>query len=456
MINPQQFVTMVTQLKTSQKYWIAYSGGLDSTALLHLAVQSFPKDQIAAIHINHGLSANASAWEKHCQTVCAHFNISLHINAVQAHPEAGESPEEAARTARYAAIAKYIGDNECLLTAHQQNDQAETVILQMLRGGGVRGLSAMPAIKSFAKGYLLRPLLNITRDELLLYAQQNQLNWIEDESNIEHKFDRNYLRHTILPVLSKRWPHINAVLAKLAQQCAEDQVLLNELAEHDIHLIKDPLLHDIHSIKDVSKSSLPISPLLKLSNARQSNVLRYWLRTEYGLSTTRKLLQQIQDTVLLSNPDAQPRINIAEFVITRFQDHIILFPKLSEHNVNQVIIWQDLTKPIKLPSGMGTITAVWEQHSASAILALPQNAQLTIKFRQGGERFHPHGRKGSHPLKKLFQEWKIPVWERDRIPLLYWGEELVAVTGIVVADKYVTKIGISGYKIIWDKSGILN
>lgn len=470
MINSQQLATSITQLKLATKYYLAFSGGLDSTVLLHLLANSHLKQSITAIHINHHLSVNADIWENHCNKICQQWGIAYQSFSVNAKPKNGESPEEAARIARYNALSTCIYSEDCLLTAHHQNDQAETVLLQLLRGGGIRGIAAMPAIKSFAKGFLIRPLLNITRVALLTYAQHHRLSWIDDESNLIQKYDRNYLRNTVLPVLTERWPHVNELLSKLAQQCAEDSHLLTELAKQDMESIAVTLnvaqdnFFQEKSLRDLGKSLSPtlsvnpqkkkkllMSSLMCLSEARQRNVLRYWLHKECGLSPSRNLLQQIQQSILLAKQDAQPKIKFKQFVIARYDAQLVILDSVIENQLLDEVTWVNLKTPCVLPASLGVLSANWVTLHTTPILQIPQNAQLTIKFRMGGERFHPQGRQGSHPLKKLFQEWGVPVWERNRIPLLYWNEELIAVGDFAIADKYVAAKDQAGIKIIWNR-----
>lgn len=452
MINSQQLAASIVHLQASHKYWVAYSGGLDSHVLLHLAAQVFPREQLAAVHINHGLSAHANEWENHCKTVCINLNIGFHAISVMAHPAPGESPEAAARNARYAAFADLLQKNECLLTAHQQDDQAETVLLQMLRGGGVRGLAAMPAKKVFGQGFLLRPLLNYTRDELTAYAKAHHLQWIEDDSNLALKFDRNYLRHQLFPVINKRWPHAPSTLSKLAQQCAEDEQLLNELAQQDYESVHGDMAHNPIIVASLKGYALSISRLLQLNEVRQRNVLRFWLRNVLGSSPSRAILQQIQHTILHSARDAQPQIHWENYTICRYADSLYLLAPLPEHEPQQILSWMHLNTPLLLPEGLGSISTTWEVcfNHGRDILHLPEQTQLSVRFRQGGEKFHPVGRKGSHPLKKLMQEWKIPTWLRDYIPLLYYDGQLIAVPGFAIAAKYAAKVGESGYRIEWE------
>lgn len=438
MIQADNIAEIIKCLHITDKYWIAYSGGLDSHVLLHLLANAFPHQQLTAIHINHGLSPHADQWQEHCRAVSAQLNINFQALSINAHPIPGQSPEAAARDARYDALLTLIDHDVALLTAHQQDDQAETVLLQMLRGGGAAGLAAMPVIKAFGNGYLIRPLLNITRAELLEYAQAHQLHWIEDESNNDPCFDRNFLRLEIFPILNNRWPHANQLLAKFAQQCAEDEKLLKALADIDINLVRG-----------LSQNILSIPQLLELNEIRQRNTLRYWLRNVQGIFPSRNVIHAIQNNILLAKHDAQPSVEWDNIIIRRFDNHLYATDGDVQHVVTQVVLWHDLMQPLLLPAKLGRLIATWQDKPTQPVLHLPKNVSLKITFRTGGEKIHPLGRMGGHDLKKLFQEWHIPPWERDRIPLIYYEDKLIAIPEYTIAQEYATQKGEPGYMINW-------
>lgn len=438
MIIPATIAEIIRKLHSTDKYWIAYSGGLDSHALLHLLSQSFPLQQLTAIHINHGLSVNANLWQEHCRKTCEQLNVAFQAISVNAHPFPGQSPEAAARNARYDALITVIENNAALITAHQQDDQAETVLLQMLRGGGTAGLAAMPAKKIFGQGVLIRPLLNFTRADLLEYAQYHHLKWIDDESNNESRFDRNYLRLELFPMISQRWPHIKSILTKFSKQCADDEAILQTMSQIDINFCQDE-----------SDNSLIISKLLQLDEIRQRNTLRYWLRHFLGIFPSRNIIEAIQDNVLKAKKDAQPIVEWQDMKICRYEDHLYILREWQSLNSQEIIYWHNLREPLNLPARLGYLTATWVVTPTFPVLNLPHNAELQIKFRIGGERLHIIGRSGSHPLKKLFQEWHIPPWLRDRVPLIYYDDKFIAVPGLGIAQQNASRIGESGYLIQW-------
>ena len=270
-LSPTIIQAALSSVPRSQRWWIAYSGGVDSHCLLHIlsGLVSDQRIDLAAVHVDHGLHRDSARWVQHCTEVCTQQSIPLRVFCVQARAAPGESQEATARLARYAAFAELLQAGEVLLTAHHQDDQAETILLQLLRGAGSRGLAAMPPLAPFHAGYLARPLLGQTRSDLIAYAQQEHLAWIEDDSNQDSRMDRNYLRHQVLPVLTARWPSAGKTLARAAVHQAESMALLEVLAAQDQRLVAGP-----------SPQTLRVKPLCALSPARARNLLRYWIRTQ--------------------------------------------------------------------------------------------------------------------------------------------------------------------------------
>lgn len=375
----------------SKIYYIAYSGGLDSHVLLSLMakVRDTLPINIRAIHINHGLSPNAAKWQQHCKKVCRELNIELIIEAITVNSSNGASLEESAREQRYAIFADKLQADDILLTAHHQDDQAETFLLQLLRGAGVKGLSAMPLIKPFAQGKHARPLLSFRRNELLQYATEQQLSWIEDESNENKKFTRNFIRHDLLPLLIAREPATTPLLARSAAHCAEAQALLEEFA-----------VADLQQCLGSRSNTLSVQQLSTLSEARQRLVLRTWIQSNGFRVPDHRRLASIMEDVLTAEWDRMPCVCWDGVELRRHGDDLFV-----------------MRTPLaaKLPSPMN----------------VPNVGMLTFKFRTGSEVVRIPGR-GSQSLKNLFQEWRVPPWERDRIPLLYLGEEIIAVLGYFV------------------------
>lgn len=288
------------------KFVVAFSGGLDSTVLLHAARQD-----CIAVHVNHGLSPNADAWAEHCKNIAAEFGVTFFCEQVNAVAKTGQSPEDAARIARYQVLKKYIGQDSCLLTAHTQDDQCETVLLQLMRGAGPKGLAAMPLLSEFSDGEHARPLIDHSRNELLLYATEHNLRWIEDESNTDTTFNRNYIRHKVLPVIKERWPMVNKAVARVARHCANSSDLLDELAQQDLI-----------AVQGSEKNKIAVSGLRQLSSARQKNVLRYWIAQNGSKLPSTAQLEQIISQFVYSANDKHPYFKISAFELRRHNNEI--------------------------------------------------------------------------------------------------------------------------------------
>ena len=438
MFNPTQLSKILGTLTEQLNFCVAYSGGLDSHVLLHAmcAIASeHPAINVRAIHINHGLNPNADAWAQHCCRVCENLGVEFIACALNLAVKPGDSVEAVARTARYECFANLLQPGENLITAHTQNDQAETLLLQLLRGSGVKGLAAMPIKKTFAHGYLLRPVLTFTREALQEYANAHALQWIEDDSNLALRFDRNYIRHEIMPTLRTRWPQALTTLSRAAEHCAESAALLDQLADMDLKWVSDEF-----------NKALLISALTQLSAQRQRNVLRRWIVLQGHQAPNAKHVQQILATILYASADAQPQLRWDNLEMRRYQDRLYLMALLPRHDATQIIPW-DLTTPLTLPSSLGKLTA--QTVTNYGISAALNGANITVRFRQGGERCRPVGRKETHALKKLFQDWEIPPWQRDRVPLIYADDTLIAVVGYCVCANYAAQQNQKGYDIVY-------
>ncbi len=406
---------------------MAFSGGLDSTVLLHLLAHlakhhSLPV--LSAIHIHHGLQAAADAWPAHCQSVCDALGVPLHVMRVTVQP--GASLERAAREARYAAFASLTEAGDLFLTGQHRDDQAETLLFRLMRGAGVRGLSAMPAQRPLGQGVLLRPLLDVTRAELEAYARAHQLNWIEDPSNEDRQFSRNYLRHQVLPLLIARWPQAQASMARSAAHLREAQGLLDELAQLDLAQAATP-----SEFSWLGLPSLELAPLMSLSAARQRNALSHWLEPLTRLPDTDHWSGW--DNLCGAANDASPVWRLADGELQRSAGRL----------------WWLSGDWLRAPA----LGVDW--HDPSTALRLPNNGRvmfrgqtpvgpLRIGYRQGGELMHLAGR-GHRDLKRLLNERAVPGFVRGRLPLLFRGAELLAVANLPGLDGQ----GPDGWKLHW-------
>ncbi|MFM9835967.1 MAG: tRNA lysidine(34) synthetase TilS [Methylophilaceae bacterium] len=408
---------------------IAFSGGLDSTVLMHLLskLRSDLSFQLSAMHVHHGLSKNADEWATFCTKTCDDLNIPIKVHKVTLDKTSGLGIEAAARKARYACLSSTNADFVCL--AHHQNDQAETLLLQLARGAGVKGLAGM-AQQDYGRK-LLRPLLNFSRLELEGYAKQYRLQWIEDESNDDTHFDRNYIRHSVLPALQLRYPAITQTLSRAAENLADASELLDDLAQLDAKTF----IHD-------QKISLEAFKLLSVP--RQSNLMRFWLaQNQIGMPSA-KQLQQILQQVLYAKSDALVKIKVAESqYIRRFQSNIYLVKELAKSApIN--LLWQGESEMALPDSSM----LVFTKKLGEGIVLSP-GVKLRIKNREGGERFRPELGRPSRTLKVVLQTSAMPPWQREKLPLVFMDETLAYIPNLGAAAELQAKAHESGYVIQW-------
>jgi len=430
----------LTDVPAGTRCWVAYSGGVDSHALLHALAALRPglPFRVAAVHVNHGLQAGAGAWDEHCRAVCTGLDVPYVSLQVDGRPAAGESREAAARTARYAVLKTWLPQRHYLLTAQHQDDQAETLLLQLLRGSGVKGLASMPRLAPFGGGYLLRPLLGCAHGVLLDYAVANGLNWVDDPSNEDISLDRNFLRHRVLPLLRLRWPAMSATLSRSARHCAEAALILDDLASQDLE-----------ALAAGSKDTLPVSGLLGLCPERQRNVLRHWLMGKGGTIPSEAVLSRIVNDILGSRTDAEACVRWGACELRRYRDRLYLLPRVLRQDTPASLDWRT-EKALELPQAGGVLSASCRMGSGVRVAALV-GGEVRVSWRRGGERCCPAGRRHHHALKKLFQESGIPPWERGRIPLVYIGAELAAVGDLWVCDPFNAGPDEPGLIIRWDR-----
>lgn len=423
------------------RFIVAYSGGLDSHVLLHSLVsekQELGDVQVLAVHVNHGLSVNAQQWAAHCAEQCQLLGVPLQQMEIDARAEVGESPEAAARDGRYAILSSLMEEGDCLLTAHHQDDQAETLLMQLLRGAGPRGLAAMPKFATFADGWHARPLLAHSRDELHDYAQQAGLSWIDDESNSDTRFDRNFLRHEIMPKLKSRFPGMASTLSRSANLCAEATELLISAAADDLAKVR------------INDQSLSVSGLQAMGEVRARNLLHQWCRDRELPTPSAAQLQCVWEEVIGAGPDSEPMVSWAGGEARRYRDALFISSPLKAHDAGLSLPW-DWQHTLSIPA-LGKLHG--EQMLGQGISAsLLEGRTGKIRFRQGGEQLQPAGRAGHHALKKLFQEAGIPPWLRDRIPLFYVDDQLLAVAGQWVADEVAVQPGEQGISLVWTAQG---
>lgn len=433
------------QLGGHRDFLVGFSGGLDSSVLLHILVcirdQLIPELKVRAIHIHHGLNPLADTWVKHCQQQCARWHIPLEVVRVSIDPR-HNGIEAAARTARYQAFSSHLATDEVLLTAQHLDDQCETFLLALKRGSGPAGLSAMAARMPFAHSQLLRPLLTFSREMLESYARTQQLQWIEDDSNQDDRFDRNFLRLRVLPLLNHRWPHFAQATARSAGLCAEQEQLLDELLAESVQQLKN------------HHNALSIEGLILATDAKRGAILRRWLAGEGASMPSQSQLQRLWLEVAMARPDAEPQLTLGAYQVRRFRQHLYLIPALKEINVGH-LFWATVKdqaeppEPLVLPANLGVLSLT--ASGGQAIRAAALGDEINIGFGLHGD-VKIVGRLHSRQGKKLWQELGIPPWQRERIPLLYFGEQLIAAAGVFVTQAGQVKEGEPCWHLNWAKA----
>lgn len=452
LFTPSTLLQSLPLLPKGARLWIAYSGGCDSHVLLHLLhllhqLQSPLQLQLHAVHVNHSLSPFADQWTEHCHKICTELDIPLVALKVNAKPQPGESPEEAARHVRYQAIMKQLAAGDYLCTAHHQDDQAETLLLQLLRGAGPKGLAAMATQSPLGHAIQLRPLLHLSREEIQHYAETHNLEWVDDHSNSDTRYNRNYLRHEVMPLLKQRWPAAARTISRSAEHCAEAAELLEHLAEQDWQQCRSTEEFEHYPVRPEpvegrSRTKPPqtrldvinIAALQSLPLTRQKNLLRHWIgRNALPLPSEIKLHHIIND-VMGAAEDRTPCVTWPGVEVRRYAGQLHIMPPLPVIDSNTIIPWSDLAKPLPLPDGRTLVCVPAEQRPALSASRL-QQGKVTIRYRQGGEWLQPANSTHHKTLKQILQEQRIPHWQRDQVPLVYVDEELVAVVGVCLTGE---------------------
>lgn len=413
--------------------YLAYSGGIDSQGLLFLLAglrDEYDLD-LTAVHIHHGLHPLADEWLAFCRQQAAELGIKfISRHCVLDDVKAG-GVEAAAREARYQALASILPAGGILLTAQHQDDQAETLLLQLLRGAGPLGLAAMPAVGQRFGCQIYRPLLTVSRQQIQTYAREHQLSWCEDPSNQDQRFDRNYLRHQILPEIYRRWPNAARTLSRSAGLMAESQTLMDDLALLDADLIDC----------DNDTLSVDLEKLATLTPARQRNVLRFQMRHwQLALPDSRKL-EELRDVMLHARQDSQPQLRWANVTARRYQHRLYL----DTSSIDLIMPPVNLNPPPQTTELGHGWRLGWQEVEVGIDVRFLEG-KLTVKYRAGGERFRPAGEAHHKPLKNWFQIWQVPPWQRQRIPLIYCDDSLVAVAGYAIAAEALTTTENTGWQ----------
>jgi len=425
---PARVALFLRQHPPGSRLSVGFSGGLDSTVLLHLlaGLRGELGCQLSAVHVHHGLSPRADAWAEHCRRQCAGLEVSLRVARVAVN-RAGLGLEAAAREARYRVFAGL--DADALALAHQRDDQAETVLLQLLRGAGMKGLAAMPAERALGPIKLLRPLLDVPRGEIEAYARAQGLSWVDDESNTDAALRRNAARHHLMPVLEEMFPGAAVTLAQAAAQFAETAALLDTLARLD-------------GAAAIASEGLQIDHLAELDAARARNLLRHWLELQ-GIPIHRDRLHESLAQMLEARADAQPVVAFGAASLRRFQGRIVLVKNPPPAGA-PTWPWRG-----EAELDLGEVGSLCFTEATGRGLRLP--GQVVVALRQGGEKLGPDARRPARTLKNLLREAGVPPWLRGRLPLIYVDGHLAWVAEIGADAAFQAGPDEAGWLISWRK-----
>lgn len=433
---PEPLAAAMQSVRAGPDLVVALSGGLDSIVLLHAAVGTFQDSgrKLSAIHINHQLQPNATEVEQFCRELCAGLGVPLTVERVNVPLSTDEQAragglEEAARDVRYRAFEQHLQDDSMLLLGHHGDDQIETVLFRFLRGTGVAGLGGMPRERALGRGRLYRPLLEFSRQQLEQWASVLQLQWIDDPSNVDHAYDRNFLRGAVIPPLKTRWPNLFRRMQSTSNACRESAQLAASLARLHYNAASD------------SSGNLSVEVLLSLSVAEQKNLLRWWVEQRGYRPPTLNNWPVVLQQLLTAGRDREPELNGEGFDVRRFQERLYIVPNSNEIPARPLpltpdhpVVW--LGQQLRL------------EPTATAARCVPN---LQVMARQGGERVRESPKGRSRPLKKWLQEKAVPPWERAWIPLVYDADELVGVGHLWLSPRYSGPAPESGWRIIWER-----
>ena len=443
--SPEALATQLFQrwrIHAGATFRVAYSAGMDSHVLLHALAslrQAYPFS-LSAIYIDHGLQPQSMDWGEHGARICRDLSVSYSVHRVVVTATSRDGLEAAARRARYDQLDRQLQAGEFLLTAHHQDDQAETILLQMLRGAGVPGMAAIPPRAPFGRGELLRPLLGFSRTSLHAYAAANALRWVEDPSNRDLRWRRNFVRSDVLPRIEQYWPEARQVLARTAMHASEALELLDEVAVEDLaecrHPDRNRYLH-----------TLSATAVCRLTPARQRNLLRYWLRTQNYMVPGTHQLDELLRQVTTESRSRHARIQWTGGEVWRYRDRLVVVPRQQLPDSRLDVAW-DVTGPLQLPN-VGRLHAKSSRGAGVSRNRLT-STELRVRLRQGGENLRLPGRAHRHALKKLLQAEGVPPWERSRLPLFYANDELVAVADRWVSADYAAQPDEPALQIVWE------
>ena len=426
----------IVEASQCERFVVGYSGGLDSSVLMCLAAEFVAARDLAlsAVHIDHGLQDPSPQWAKHCIGRAKDLRVPCEVVVLDGQIPRGMSIEEWARNERYREFKARAARRTCILTAHHLDDHVETVLHNAMRGSGPHGLSGIRPWRRFGDGYLARPLLQCRKTELLSYAKASGLQWIEDPSNADERHTRNLIRRRLLPMLEAGFPGVVNNLQRLA----DVQTELVDTIDRNADIRLDAAACPNHQIR--------IDTLLECEPELRAFLLKRWLARAGSPVPGQRHIDQILGRVLDARADAMPVVHWSSCEVRRYREHLYLMRRLGEYPDLENVIW-DLENEMRFP--WGSLSARKNRNSGIDVGALV-NATIAVRFRGGGERCHPAGRTHSQTLKKLFQEWQVPPWERDLTPLILVDGCLAAVGDHCVCRDFASKPGAEGLEVAWE------
>ncbi|WP_173497104.1 tRNA lysidine(34) synthetase TilS [Shewanella sp. ISTPL2] len=450
-------------LAPDSKLVLAYSGGVDSEVLafgLSQFARQHPEFNYQLVYVHHGLSDNAEAWAQHCLERGQYYDLPVTVERVAVNRGPRLSLEAEARKVRYQAIERHLSENDVLLTAHHEDDQLETILLALKRGQGPKGLAAMGQVQALAQGKQLRPLLDISREQIEAYAKQQGLVHIEDESNQDDKYDRNFLRLEIIPRLKARWPSIATTASRSAALCAEQQATLDLQVSERLPLWLTQAPYHTQSV-------FKLDGFAEQSADWQALLLRGFIESQGFALPSKVQLKQIITQLLNAKDDAKVHIRVGECEIRRFANQVYLFKNQTHKRHTQPVSWTlpqhdfisllqgNSTELVVSPAGLANgeqIRLIVTKQGPRVRLPWPDEV-ISVRYQLAGQfRCHPHSRGKGRELKKLWQEFAIPPWVREKVGFVFYGKQLVMAIGLWVEKGFIVESNGLGLQVFVEEA----
>jgi len=426
----ERLLASLQRLPTPRRYWVGFSGGADSTALLQALFESRERlpAPLQALHFHHGLQSEADGWLEHCRSFCAERGIPYQAERLEVDDSGGVSTEEASRNSRYRVVAGLLGPQEMYLTAHHAEDLAETLFLNLMRGSGVEGLAGIPVLRNLEHGWVARPLLEMHRADLVAYLRERGIDWLTDPSNTDTRFERNYLRQELFPLLEQRWPGLVRRLSRTARNARITSSAMAMFIESQSgDLIRD-------------RFKMPLHKLLELDPEMQTLILRQWLRRHEVPVLPEQRLREFLGQLAEAGSESRAEARWDDWMIKHYQLDLWLHrskpglacPEMAWSSGQTLDLGPDVGQ-LRLRGGAGEPPRGWR-----------------VRPRQAGDRLRLRMQGPSQKLKHFFQAASIPPWLREGIPVLEWDGEPVALGDWIVAARLQDWLVEHGLEYRWD------